>query len=65
MTSKRIVVTGGGGFLGSFVVEKLNQRDWVSDVFVPRNRDYDLREKEAVIQLYHEVRPSNMKLCWQ
>lgn len=55
--NKRVVVTGGSGFLGSFVVEQLKQCDWVTEVFVPRKRNYDLREKEAIAQLYHDARP--------
>lgn len=55
--SKRVVVTGGAGFLGSFIVNKLRQRSWVGQVFVPRSREYDLREKEAVIRLYENHRP--------
>jgi len=57
MNRKRVVVTGGSGFLGSFVVEKLKQQDWVADIFVPRSREYDLREQPAVAQLYHDARP--------
>jgi GDP-L-fucose synthase len=57
MTGKRIVVTGGSGFLGSFVVEKLRARNWVGEIFVPRSQEYDLREKEAVIRLYQDARP--------
>ncbi len=53
---QRVVVTGGGGFLGSFVVEKLQQRG-CTKVFVPRSRDYDLRDREAVIRLYQEAQP--------
>ncbi len=60
MKTKRFVVTGGSGFLGSFVVEELKKRDWVSEVFVPRKRNYDLRDKEAVIQLYHDARPDTV-----
>ena len=44
---KRVVVTGGAGFLGSFVVEQL-RRLGPLDVFVPRSADYDLREKDAI-----------------
>lgn len=55
-SSKRVVVTGGAGFLGSFVVEKLRQRG-CREVFVPRSRDYDLVEMEAVQRLYRHARP--------
>lgn len=57
MQNKRIVVTGGAGFLGSFVVDRLEQTDWCSAVFAPRSRHYDLREKEAVVRLYEDTRP--------
>jgi len=53
---KRVVVTGGAGFLGSFVVEKLRERG-CEDIFVPRSRDYDLRKKENIIRLLDEARP--------
>jgi GDP-L-fucose synthase len=54
---KRVTVTGGSGFLGSFVVEKLRERG-VSDVFVPRKQNYDLVEKEAIQQLLADARPN-------
>ncbi|MEX2144525.1 MAG: GDP-L-fucose synthase [Anaerolineales bacterium] len=38
---KRVTVTGGGGFLGSFIVENLRARG-AKEIFVPRRRDYDL-----------------------
>lgn len=53
---KRVVVTGGAGFLGSFVVEKLRQRG-AADIFVPRSRDYDLREIGAIRRLLADARP--------
>ncbi len=53
---KRVVVTGGGGFLGSFVIEKLREAG-AENVFVPRSKDYDLRERENIIRLYEETRP--------
>jgi len=56
LADKRICVTGGGGFLGSFVVEQLRQRG-CSDIFVPRRRDYDLTSLAAVERLFQECRP--------
>jgi GDP-L-fucose synthase len=53
---RRVVVTGGAGFLGSFVVEKLQARG--ASVFVPRSREYDLVDMEAVKRLYRDARPS-------
>jgi GDP-L-fucose synthase len=53
---KRVVVTGGAGFLGSFVVEKLQARG-AADVFVPRIEDYDLRDLAAIRRLLADARP--------
>lgn len=53
---KAVVVTGGAGFLGSFVVERL-QAMGCSRIVVPRSRDYDLVRMEAVQQLYADARP--------
>jgi GDP-L-fucose synthase len=54
--NKRVLVTGGAGFLGSFVVEKLRERE-CRTVMVPRSKDYDLRDRDAIIRLFREVRP--------
>lgn len=54
--NKRVVVTGGAGFLGSFVVEKLEQRG-CRDIVVPRSQDYDLVQMDAIKQLYRDARP--------
>ena len=56
-SSKKVVVTGGAGFLGSFVVEKLRERG-CKEIVVPRNRDYDLVSMEAVQRLYRDARPN-------
>lgn len=47
---KRVIVTGGSGFLGSFVVDKLRARG-AEEIIIPRRRDYNLVEIEAVKQL--------------
>lgn len=47
---RRVIVTGGAGFLGSFVVEKLRARG-AAEIVVPRSAEYDLREKTAIRRL--------------
>lgn len=53
---ERVVVTGGAGFLGSYVIEKLRARG-VANIFVPRRRDYDLVKMEDVRRLYDDAQP--------
>jgi len=55
-SNKRILVTGGDGFLGSFVVEKL-QGLGCKEIFIPRSKDYNLVEMEAVKRLYRDAKP--------
>jgi GDP-L-fucose synthase len=55
--SDRIVITGGAGFLGSFVLEELRARGY-TDLVVPRRRDYDLIEEPAVERLYRDHQPA-------
>ena len=43
---RRVIVTGGAGFLGSFIVEKLKQRG-AAEVIVPRIEEYDLVNLEG------------------
>jgi GDP-L-fucose synthase len=54
--NQRVVVTGGAGFLGSFVVEKLRARG-CEQIFVPRSSEYDLVDIEGVRRLYKDARP--------
>ncbi len=51
----RILVTGGRGFLGSHLVERLEQDD--HEVFVARRRDYDLTEMADTARLFDDARP--------
>jgi GDP-L-fucose synthase len=53
---QRVVVTGGAGFLGSYVTQGLRDRG-VEEIFVPRRRDYDLVKIEQVRRLYDVTRP--------
>lgn len=53
---KRVVVTGGAGFLGSFVVEQLRAKG-CHEIVVPRSQDYDLVHMDAVRRLYADTHP--------
>lgn len=52
---QRVVVTGGGGFLGGYVLQALAARGCTP--FVPRSADYNLVTHEAVRRLYRDARP--------
>ncbi len=53
-TDRHVIVTGGSGFLGTFVVEKLQERGAAS-IIVPRSREYDLCNLDAVRQLLRDA----------
>ncbi len=53
---KRVVVTGGAGFLGSFVVDLLRDKG-CRQIVVPRSKDYDLVQMDAIQRLYSDARP--------
>jgi GDP-L-fucose synthase len=57
LAGRRIVVTGGAGFLGRHVVAELRRRG-VTEVVVPRRKDYNLVEREAARRLLQEARPN-------
>jgi GDP-L-fucose synthase len=51
----RVLVTGGGGFVGSHLVERLEADG--HDVTAARRRDFDLTSAEATARLFDETRP--------
>src|SRR5215204_471562 len=55
-TNKRVVVTGGSGFLGTRVVAKLRELA-PADIFIPRRASYNLVEEASVVRLYQETNP--------
>ncbi len=56
LKNKRILLTGGAGFLGSFVTEKLKERG-CENVFTPRSKDYDLVKAQDVERIYKDAKP--------
>ena len=53
---KRVLVTGGSGFLGSRTVERLRSKS-PAEIFVPRREKYDLVQTENVVRLYGDAHP--------
>jgi GDP-L-fucose synthase len=56
LSQASIVVTGGGGFLGSYVLEALSRRG-CTRVTAPRSRECDLRDPSAIDRLLDQARP--------
>jgi len=48
---KKVIVTGGAGFLGSFVIAKLKERS-ATDIYIPRIEDYDLTDRDSIQRLF-------------
>ncbi len=55
-TTDKIVITGGAGFLGSFIVEQLRSRGF-NNQFIPRRADFDLTVESHVERLYADHKP--------
>jgi GDP-L-fucose synthase len=52
--NKRVILTGGAGFLGSFVTEKLKQSG-AEDIFIPRIEEYNLVDPNDIRRLYADT----------
>jgi GDP-L-fucose synthase len=53
---KRVVITGGAGFLGRVVVKQLKEKG-CKHIVVPRSAQFDLRKTSAIRKLYAKSRP--------
>src|SRR3972149_8898793 len=52
--NKRVVVTGGAGFLGSFVIEKLVTHG-AKEILIPQIEDYNLIDRDSINQLFGDA----------
>ena len=60
---KRVIVTGGAGFLGSFVIQKLKEHG-ATDIVIPTIQKYNLIDRDDIRRMYKEelsgVEPKNV-----
>jgi len=56
----KVLVTGGNGFLGSFVCEALRRQAWCTEVIAPPSSEYDLRVPEQVKKIYGDLHPDGV-----
>jgi GDP-L-fucose synthase len=59
--NKLVIVTGGAGFLGSFVIQKLKERG-AARIFVPRIEEYNLVELEDIRRMYEDATSASPEL---
>ncbi len=59
VTGKRIMLTGGAGFLGDRVRERLEVAG-AAEIFIPRRADYDLTDAAAVARAYDDAQPDTV-----
>lgn len=55
-TDKRVTVTGGRGFLGQYVIQKLSERG-TKNIFVVDREKFDLTQLADIIRMYEEQKP--------
>lgn len=56
--NKRVLITGGSGFLGSRLTQRLQTRSQgLSELFIPRRKDYDFVKWDDVVRVYADARP--------
>jgi GDP-L-fucose synthase len=53
---KRVVVTGGAGFLGSYVIDGLEKRS-CKNILVPKIEEYDLVNMDEIVRMYGDMKP--------